>query len=61
MVDELKGKYASVYKEWKNSKDKSAENAGSIICKKYEVPADTENQAKLRAKNALRIYNVMKK
>ena len=61
MVDELKGEYASVYKEWKNSKDKSAENAGSIICKKYEVPADTENQAKLRAKNALRIYNVMKK
>lgn len=61
MVDELKGKYASVYKEWKNSKDKSAENEGSIICKKYEVPADTENQAKLRAKNALRIYNVMKK
>lgn len=61
MVDELKGKYASVYKEWKNSKDKSAENAGSIICKKYEVLSDTENQAKLRAKNALLIYNVMKK
>lgn len=37
MADELKGDYASVYKNWKNG-SKTAKSAGEIICKEYERP-----------------------
>lgn len=51
MVDELKGNYASVYNTWKNG-SKTASSAGDIVCRKYEVPKNTENEAKSRAQNA---------
>lgn len=59
MVDELKGEFANVYKEWKEGK-KTANSAGEIICNLYEKPKDSA-LAKLRAHNASRIYNVMAK
>ena len=60
MVDELKGNYASVYNTWKNG-SKTASSAGDIVCRKYEVPKNTENEAKSRAQNAKKIYNVLLK
>lgn len=60
MVDELKGSHASVYNTWKNG-SKTASSAGDIICRNYEIPKDTENEAKSRAQNANNIYNVMMK
>lgn len=60
MVDELKGSYASVYNTWKNG-SKTASSAGDIICRKYEIPKDTENEAKGRAQNAKNIYAVLMK
>lgn len=60
MADELEGEYARVYKNWKAG-DKTAGSAGDIVCRQYEIPGDTANQAKLRAQNASRIYAVMMK
>ncbi len=60
MADELAGNYAKVYSNWKNG-DKSASSAGDIICRQYEIPADTDSQARLRAQNANKIYAVMMK
>lgn len=58
MADELKGDYARVYKNWKAG-DMTASSAGDIVCRQYEIPGDTANQAKLRAQNASKIYAVM--
>ena len=58
MADELAGNYAKVYSNWKNG-NKSASSAGDIICRQYEIPADTDKQARLRAQNANKIYAVM--
>ena len=58
MADELADNYAKVYSNWKNG-DKSASSAGDIICRQYEIPADTDKQARLRAQNANKIYAVM--
>ena len=43
--------------EW----SKTASSAGDIVCRKYEVPKNTENEAKNRAQNAKKIYNVLLK
>ena len=58
--DELKGDYARVYTNWKAG-DRTASSAGDIVCRQYEIPGDTANQAKLRAQNASKIYAVMMK
>ena len=64
VMNELKGNYQFVYKNWdnenpdKNSKN-AAYNAGSILCLKYEVPFQKEEQAKIRAKTSEDIYNIM--
>ena len=60
MADELKGTYSYVYSSWKSG-DKTARSAGEVVCRKYEVPKDTNGEAKLRANNASKIYNVMMK
>lgn len=60
MIDELKGDYSYVYSSWKTG-DKTASSAGDIVCRKYEIPGDTANQAKIRAQNASKIYDVMMK
>ena len=64
VMKELKGSHSYVYSNWKsqNSNTQStnaAYNAGYIVCKKYEVPADTENRAKERGNTAITIYNIM--
>lgn len=60
MADELKGDYARVYTNWKAG-DKTASSAGDIVCRQYEIPGDTANQARIRAQNASKIYEVMMK
>ena len=55
MADELKNSHSYVYRNWKNG-TRSAYNAGYIVCKQYEVPADTENQARIRGNDATAIY-----
>jgi hypothetical protein len=64
VVKEIDGSYNYVYKDWKSKYGKSngadaAYGAGSIVCYKYEVPHDTDTQAKIRADNAKKIYNAM--
>lgn len=66
IIKELKGDYYNkrVYQKWKSEYGSSngadaAYGAGSIVCYRYEIPHDTDNQAKIRANNAKNIYNVM--
>ncbi|SFS04062.1 phage tail tip lysozyme [Anaeromicropila populeti] len=58
MVKELEGDYKQVYEDW-NETDKTASEAGRLICTKYEKPGDMENQSNIRADNAETIYNIM--
>ena len=65
VITELRGNYKFVYDQWKGQNsdvytEKAAYNAGYIICKKYEVPADTENRAKQRGTTAKEMYNIIK-
>ncbi len=60
MADELAGNYAKVYANW-NKGEKTASSAGDIVCRQYEIPRDTDNQAKIRAQNANNIYAIMMK
>ena len=64
IIEELSGRFSDIYNQWNS--DNSNKNSGSAaydagyrICKKYEVPADTENQAKKRGKTAQNIYEIM--
>ena len=65
ILSDLKGTYASVYNTWKenNSGDldseSAASDAGSILCLKYEIPANKETKALARAIKAKEIYKVM--
>ena len=62
---ELSGEYKRIYNEWKNSCSKKIESinaayqAGSIICRKYEIPADYNRKGEIRGKMAITIYNIM--
>ena len=64
IIEELSGRFSDIYSQWnsgnsnKNS-GSAAYDAGYRICKKYEVPADTENQAKKRGKTAQNMYEIM--
>ncbi|MBQ9983499.1 MAG: peptidoglycan-binding protein [Lachnospiraceae bacterium] len=58
LVDELQGAYSYVYENWKGGAQ-TAKSAGEIVCRQYEVPANTAVQATLRGQNAERIYDVM--
>ncbi len=60
IVDELQGSYKNVYNNWKNG-SKTAQSAGEIVCRQYEVPANINYQASVRGQNANKIYNVMMK
>ena len=64
IINELKGSYIKTYNSWKKNNNNlnsanAAYNAGYLVCKYYEVPADTENQAKIRGNTAKEIYNIM--
>ncbi|MCH5344194.1 MAG: peptidoglycan-binding protein [Acetatifactor sp.] len=60
MADELQGKYAYVYEEWKAG-SKTASKAGELVCLEYERPSDKETKAVQRAQNASKVYDVMMK
>ena len=56
--------FENKFNEWKKKNPKSntataAYNAGYILTMKYEVPADTTNQAKKRGKTAKNMYSIM--
>ncbi|PUA39402.1 hypothetical protein C8Z91_08205 [Paenibacillus elgii] len=66
IVKELNGDYYNkrVYQDWKSQYGNSngsdaAYGAGSIVTYKYEIPHDTDKQAKIRANNAKNVYKVM--
>ena len=66
VISELRGSHVYVYNEWKKKNPKAntsaaAYNAGYILTMKYEVPADTTNQAKKRGNTAKNMYNIMTK
>ena len=58
MIDDLEGEYSHIYEEWKKGR-KTAAKAADIFCRRYEQPSDTDGEAKKRAENAKKIYNVM--
>ena len=64
IVKELSGDHKYVYDQWKNenankNSANAAYNAGSIICRKYEIPADANNKAITRGNTAKEIYKIM--
>lgn len=64
ICEELEGDYKSVYDSWKSScgganSSSAAQSAGSIICKKYEIPAGVNEKAVTRGNDASNIYNAM--
>ena len=64
IIKEFKGNFVKVYNSWKSqniSKNtpNAAYNAGVIVCKNYDVPADTENEAQKRGNTAANIYNII--
>lgn len=65
ILSELKGKYAGVYNTWRSdnsaalSTADAAYSAGSIVCLKYEIPANKESKAVTRGNKAKEIYNIM--
>ena len=67
IYNELSGNYKKIYNEWKNSNSKkintsnAAYQAGSIICRKYEVPADYKRKGDIRGKMAVDVFNIMNK
>ena len=62
---EFAGAYHAVYTDWlKNNENnlnsvEAAYSAGSIICMKYEVPADYANKSVTRGNTAKDVYKVM--
>ncbi|SHH55223.1 hypothetical protein SAMN02744040_02326 [Tepidibacter thalassicus DSM 15285] len=59
---EFNGNYKKIYEEWlskHSGKNTAAYEAGSMVCLKYEVPADRYNKAKTRGKSAQKIYQAM--
>ena len=64
-MKELKNSHLYVYNNWKsqNANNKNSSNAaysaGYIVCKQYEVPADTENRARERGNTSKIIYGIM--
>jgi hypothetical protein len=64
IVKELSGQYKKFYDLWKNenankNSANAAYNAGSIICKNYEIPYDYNNKAITRGNTAKEIYKIM--
>lgn len=60
LADELKGDHWDVYAAWKSG-DKTAKSAGELFCSMYEKPKDIEGEARVRANNASKIYEIMMK
>ena len=62
---DLRGDYKKVYDTWKKENasaldcEESARSAGSIVCLKYEIPVNKEQQAVTRGKRAAKFYRIM--
>ncbi|MBR1821127.1 MAG: Ig-like domain-containing protein [Clostridia bacterium] len=62
---DLKGSYAGVYTSWKSANganratEDAARSAGSLVCLRYEVPANKESKAVTRGNKAAEIYKIM--
>ena len=67
ILSELRGGYKGVYSAWKDKNKKdyatpdAAYSAGSIVCLKYEIPANKDRKAVERGEKARDIYKVMTK
>ena len=64
VLQELSGSYKYIYDTWKKENSNkntgnAAYNAGSDICKKYEIPADKESKAIVRGNTSKDLYNIM--
>ena len=64
VLEELTGSYKYIYETWKKENSNkntgnAAYNAGSDICKKYEVPDDKESRAVVRGNTSIDLYNIM--
>ena len=65
IINEFNGRYKKIYTEWKNSNMQKIESsnaayeAGSIVCRKYEVPADYMKKGDIRGKFAIKVYRIM--
>jgi len=64
-LKDVKQDYILIYVNWKEANasklnsGEAADAAAQELCRKYEIPADTEAKAKERGKTAIRIYNIM--
>lgn len=62
---DLTGDYKKVYTEWLNTNEnakycpEAAYSAGSLVCLKYEIPANKESSAVKRGNNASKFYKIM--
>lgn len=62
---DLQGDYKKVYTEWKSTNKnglycpESARSAGSLVCLKYEIPANKEQSAVTRGDRAAKFYKIM--
>ena len=65
IINEFNGRYKKVYNEWKNNNIHRLESvnaayeAGSIVCRKYEVPAGYMKKGDIRGKFAINVYKIM--
>lgn len=65
LLKEMKGAYnKSVYQNWKSQYSgcdgaEAAYGAGSVVCKKYEIPRDADTKAIERGNDSKKIYNIM--
>lgn len=62
---DLQGDYKFVHDNWKKANSpglycpEAAYSAGSLVCLKYEIPANKEQSAIKRGNNAAKFYNIM--
>ena len=65
ILHDLKGSYSGVYSAWKSANKsardtaEAARSAGSLVCTRYEIPADKDSKAVTRGKKAVEIYRIM--
>ena len=65
ILEDLQGDYKFVYNNWKKANEnarycpEAANSAGSLICLKYEIPANKETSAVKRGKRAAEFYKIM--
>jgi len=64
-LEDVKQNYISIYPDWRKANayqlnsDVAAESAAQALCRRYEIPADTEMKAMERGKTAIEIYSIM--